>query len=53
MTFNDFQRNLIESLKTVLNNTDLAEAELSLQEIDKLNGAYNALCIKPKDSIMG
>ncbi len=53
MTFNDFQRNLIESLKTVLSNTDLAEAELSLQKIDKLNGAYNALCIKPKDSIIG
>ena len=53
MTFNDFQHNLIESLKTTLNNTDLAEAELSLQKVDKLNGEYNSLCIKPKDSIIG
>lgn len=53
MTFNEFQNNLIKSLKSSLINTDLAEAELSLQKVDKLNGTYNSLCIKPKESIIG
>ncbi len=53
MTFNEFQNNLIKSLKDSLINTELAEAELSLQKVDKLNGTYNSLCIKPKESIIG
>ena len=53
MTFIEFKDNLIAALKKSLSNTVLADAELTHQSVEKLNGSYNALCVRPANSIIG